>query len=694
MKKIVLLIMCVSYLSVYSQIGIGTTSPNGALDINITNDGLLIPRIALSATNVATVLTPTVSELVYNTFTSAAGPNQVTPGFYFWTGSTWARVGTGNNTDWSLTGNSGIVPTTNFLGTINSADLRIRTGNADRFDFTSNGRLRSYDNGTTGQPTYSWSGDIDTGIWRPSADNLAFSTNALERMRINNSGQVVINNTTPIAGDRFSVYNTTTSDYAVNGYSTATGTGVYGENTGAGLGVYGRNTSGTAVYGTTGGASGAGVFGVGNAGFGTGVYGTSSGASGTGLWGNATGNLGIGVYGQSSGTTGTGVFGYANNTNGDGVYGQATQALANGVWGVNNNANGNGVYGSSTGTNGYGVLGNTTGTNSVGVYGNSTDGVGVRGFSTNQNGVFGTTTSSSSFGVIGTNTTSTGVGIVGAGNSLPPTYLTSGSGGAFTGSRYGSVAFATTVANGNGMAASGNNQTITIYAQGSGATFTGLQWGTGGVSALTGAANNGTNRAAFIGNYVSAGTTLETVYVGARIGGTHYKILGTGGGSVSTTMPTSQGERILFAPESPENWFFDIGEVELVNGKAKVFLDPILIECISDSKPFKVFVQGAENTLGSIKITRNQKEKYFEIEDLGGQSNGSVMYNIYALWKGKENLRFPELKPEDKSIAMKVESKNIEISSIETRPEKSEKERPKKVIQLPKVEKTNQLEPK
>ena len=44
----------------YAQVGVGTVSPNAALDITSTNDGVLIPRIALTATNVATVITPTV----------------------------------------------------------------------------------------------------------------------------------------------------------------------------------------------------------------------------------------------------------------------------------------------------------------------------------------------------------------------------------------------------------------------------------------------------------------------------------------------------------------------------------------------------------------------------------------------------------------------------------------------------------
>ena len=100
----------------HAQIGIGTTSPNGSLDVTSTNDGLLIPRVALSATNVATVITPTTSELVYNTFTSALGPNQVSPGYYYWNGAAWIKLATGNtNNDWSITGNAGTVAGTNFI---------------------------------------------------------------------------------------------------------------------------------------------------------------------------------------------------------------------------------------------------------------------------------------------------------------------------------------------------------------------------------------------------------------------------------------------------------------------------------------------------------------------------------------------------------------------------------------------------
>jgi hypothetical protein len=82
------------FLATFAQVGIGTTTPTAALEVTAINEGLLIPRVALSATNVATILTPTQSELVYNTFTSASGINQVTPGFYYWdvASATWVRM--------------------------------------------------------------------------------------------------------------------------------------------------------------------------------------------------------------------------------------------------------------------------------------------------------------------------------------------------------------------------------------------------------------------------------------------------------------------------------------------------------------------------------------------------------------------------------------------------------------------------
>lgn len=289
----------------------------------------------------------------------------------------------------------------------------------------------------------------------------------------------------------------------------------------------------------------------------------------------------------------------------------------------------------------------SSGNGGIGVYGlNDGNGTGVYGISAGT-GVRGESSGASGFGVSGYNYHIKGTGIIGAGNDLGGIYLADGSGGAFNGAKVGVAGYGSNASDGVGIAGAGNGLTITtIGTTGAGGAFIGRQWGVTGIADISGNSNNNVDRAAFIGRYVSEDNNQQTVYVGARIDGKHYKILGTGGSSVSTTMETSQGERILFAPESPENWFFDIGEVVLKNGKAVVHLDKIFGEIIADSKPFKVFVQGSEGALGTIRITRNIKEKSFLVEDLGGKSNGIVQYSIYGIWKGKENLRFPELKKE------------------------------------------------
>lgn len=124
--------------SIQAQVGIGTTTPTGALDISSTNDGLLIPRVALVNTTTVTVLTGTASELVYNTATSG----DVTPGFYYLSTATgpWIRLATGGS-GWQITGNTDIVNNVNFMGTAagNNVDVAFRRNNiaAGRISATS-----------------------------------------------------------------------------------------------------------------------------------------------------------------------------------------------------------------------------------------------------------------------------------------------------------------------------------------------------------------------------------------------------------------------------------------------------------------------------------------------------------------------------------------------------------------------------
>ncbi len=82
---------------VSAQVGVNTTSPNGILDVNSTTHGIILPRIALTATNVSNPVTspqglPIVAgTVIYNTAATNTGTNDVKPGIYVWDGSKWLK---------------------------------------------------------------------------------------------------------------------------------------------------------------------------------------------------------------------------------------------------------------------------------------------------------------------------------------------------------------------------------------------------------------------------------------------------------------------------------------------------------------------------------------------------------------------------------------------------------------------------
>jgi len=78
-----------------AQVGINTANPKAALDIESTNYGVVMPRLALSSTLIES---PAVNPqggnipagtVIYNTATTNNGANDVSPGLYVWTGTKW-----------------------------------------------------------------------------------------------------------------------------------------------------------------------------------------------------------------------------------------------------------------------------------------------------------------------------------------------------------------------------------------------------------------------------------------------------------------------------------------------------------------------------------------------------------------------------------------------------------------------------
>jgi antitoxin component YwqK of YwqJK toxin-antitoxin module len=102
MRKLKFLVLIISSImlinmQIYAQnVGINSdgSSPDASamLDIKSTDKGLLIPRVALTNTSLASPITsPATSLLVYNTATTG----DVTPGYYYWNGNQWVRFATG-----------------------------------------------------------------------------------------------------------------------------------------------------------------------------------------------------------------------------------------------------------------------------------------------------------------------------------------------------------------------------------------------------------------------------------------------------------------------------------------------------------------------------------------------------------------------------------------------------------------------
>lgn len=85
------------------NVGINATGAapvsSAALDVDVANKGVLIPRVSLtSLTTFAPVTgTTTTSLLVYNTATGGVNPDTFQPGFYYWDGTRWRRLLTDQN---------------------------------------------------------------------------------------------------------------------------------------------------------------------------------------------------------------------------------------------------------------------------------------------------------------------------------------------------------------------------------------------------------------------------------------------------------------------------------------------------------------------------------------------------------------------------------------------------------------------
>jgi len=110
-------------------------------------------------------------------------------------------------------------------------------------------------------------------------------------------------------------------------------------------------------------------------------------------------------------------------------------------------------------------------------------------------------------------------------------------------------------------------------------------------------------------------------------------------GTKSAVVPSSKGHIELYAEEATEVWFSDYGEGRLVQGQARIDLDPHFLETVAVNEriPFKVFVQ-LEGEAGGVYV-RKDSTGFDVIELQHGKSDAPFSYRIVAKRKGYEEHR-------------------------------------------------------
>lgn len=256
MKKTITLLSLFAVTFSHAQnVGINSTGAapvsSAALDVDMANKGILIPRVALTTTTAFAPVTgtATTSLLIYNTATAGAGATAVTPGYYYWDGAKWVKFIGGQNDYW-----------------------RVGVSAADVNQLTGTGFI-----GTT------------------SNNHMDYVTNGVVRGRFSNLGEFFVGTTnTALPGDLMNGVGNATFPWAVNGYTNQNGGGVYGS-------VTAGTTTFAAVQGEYNGTAGPNTAAV------RGLNGST--VAGTGFRTLAATGPRTGVQGSQSGTTGSYSFG-------------------------------------------------------------------------------------------------------------------------------------------------------------------------------------------------------------------------------------------------------------------------------------------------------------------------------------------------------------------------------------------------
>ncbi len=275
-----------------------------------------------------------------------------------------------------------------------------------------------------------------------------------------------------------------------------------------------------------------------------------------------------------------------------------------------------GLYGESASNEARGVYGSATYTGSsglaIGVVGESDaqTGRGVHGYASNGTGV--------SYGVTGAtySTDPTASGVLGF------IARTTGSARGVQGK----------VISTNGVGVYGNHDST---GSGTGAAIYGHNAAASGVGYGIYGYNSSVD--GWSGNFVSVSNGVVIQSANGSTG------LVVNGGSKSASVPTSDGDRLLYNEESTEVWFSDYGNAQLEGGYALVTIDPVFAETVNLREIYHVFLQ----SYGDANLyVDKQTDTSFEVRSVSGSvdKNVAFSYRIVARRLGFEDARL-ELAP-------------------------------------------------
>ncbi len=372
------------------SVGINNNTPHAsaALDVTSTTKGVLIPRLT-QAQRLA-IASPAKGLLVFDSTSNS---------FWYNNGSSWQQIGAANNA-WNLTGNAGINPVTQFIGTTDVQPLRFRLNNvwAGELNVSNSEVALGYG---AGQNNTSGAYNVAIGTKALNANttgntNTATGTGSLSS---NTNGSYntatggsslsgnISGNSNTATGSNTLLSNTTGSLNTTSGvnslFSNTTGSG----NTANGVGALNANTTGysnvaVGLWALQSSTFQSNLVAIGDSALFNNGLGVSAGADATGntaigskaLYSNVSGygNSATGrqaLYSNTSGHSNTGNGNQALYSNTTGLYNTATgyQALYNNTTGSLNTGNGYlALYSNTMGSENtafgyYALLANTTG---------------------------------------------------------------------------------------------------------------------------------------------------------------------------------------------------------------------------------------------------------------------------------------------------------------------------------------------